>query len=118
MEGKKKKQLGTVNYLLKVSYEIPKVVLNDQLLWENFYLPEVLTLRLSSLNVACCCTNSHETAQSRTDTTSFNFWILFHKKDLIKKKGGELFLENMPEEEISIVTFIAICEQIYLVTSN
>lgn len=57
-----------------------------------------------------CCINLHETAHNRADPTSYNFQSLFHGKDLIKKRGGELFLEERPEHEISIVTSIAICK--------
>lgn len=47
--------------------------------------------------------------QSRHNHMQFSK-SLSRKKNLIKKKGGELFFKKRPEDEISIVSSTAICK--------
>lgn len=103
---KKKNQLETVNSSFQIpsfaSDQIPKPVLNDQILWEDFYPLELLMLcfGMQSCWILPQCTTEHSQHQET---------LLFMEK-IALRRGGEPLLEKRPEDEISIVSSRAICK--------
>lgn len=103
---KKNNQLETANSPFQipsfVSDKIPKPVLNDQILWEDFCPLELLTLcfGMQSCWIIAQCTTEHVQHQE----------IPLFMEKIALRRGGEPLLEKRPEDEISIVSSRAICK--------